>query len=235
MIQLPSWETRYGLNYTNSPPSWRVVDKTRGENEEIIFNLQGVIEHKVLPPILDARKVSNPHLFSQSLRLVGLGTATFNDSVNAAMQMFNVFSRQFPDKRVIVWEPPASSWTSNLGLSMSNRYFTRAKEAGHMPSVPFPADVDPKGVLNAILDDELIHTEENDVKYYTRHTDLGNKPKYFPGNPQMFRIGDIVEVQFSLVYYKMRSDKYIFKPMLYSIALLDGQFANVSCVSKIKC
>ncbi len=121
--------------------------------------------------------MSNPHLLSQSLRLVGLGTTTFEESVNAAMQMFNVFSRQFPDKRVVIWEPPASSWTSNLGISMSNRYFTRTKEAGHMSKIPFPANVDPNNVLKAMLDNEIIHTEKNEVKYYTRHTDLGNKPQ----------------------------------------------------------
>ncbi|TFK61642.1 hypothetical protein BDN72DRAFT_778033, partial [Pluteus cervinus] len=214
----------------DSPPSWRLVDKTRGDNQEIVFHLQGVLEHKVLPPVLEARKsnsVSKPYLFSQSLHLAGLGTATFDESVNAALQMFNVLSRQFPDKHVAVWDPPKSSWTDNFGMSMSNRYFTRVKEAGHMSNIPFPANVDPNNVLKAMLNDEFIHTEENDVKYYTRYKDLGNMPTYFPGNPQMFRVGDIVEVQFSLVYYKMRLEKYVFKPMLYSIALLDGQFANV--------
>ncbi|TFK58526.1 hypothetical protein BDN72DRAFT_865863, partial [Pluteus cervinus] len=111
LVKLPSWETRYGLVHADSPPSWRLVDKTRGDNEEIVFNLQGIIEHKVLPPVLDARRISKPYLLSQSLRLVGLGTVTFEDSVKAAMQMFNVFSRQFPAERIILWEPPASSWT----------------------------------------------------------------------------------------------------------------------------
>ena len=54
MMQLPSWETRYGLNYTNSPPSWRVVDKTRGENEEIIFyQMNGLVLGTFSKPSLE--------------------------------------------------------------------------------------------------------------------------------------------------------------------------------------
>ncbi len=53
-------------------------------------------------------------------------------------------------------------------------------------------------------------------------------PRYLPAAPQQFRLGDIVEVQFSLVVYQMRTQYYVLKPMLYSIALLDGKYANVS-------
>jgi hypothetical protein len=52
--------------------------------------------------------------------------------------------------------------------------------------------------------------------------------RYLPTSPQCFRIGDLVEVEFALVAYKMRADQYILKPMLYSIVPLDGQFGNVS-------
>ncbi|TFK58241.1 hypothetical protein BDN72DRAFT_866105, partial [Pluteus cervinus] len=49
---------------------------------------------------------------------------------------------------------------------------------------------------------------------------------YLTVDPQIFRVGDVVEVQFSLVVYRMRGDNYICKPMLYSIALLEGKYGN---------
>ncbi|TFK57968.1 hypothetical protein BDN72DRAFT_907242 [Pluteus cervinus] len=77
-----------------------------------------------------------------------------------------------------------------------------------------------------MLNSSLIHTAENDVQYVIRHSDLGRTFRYMPAGPQHFRIGDIVEVQFSVVVYKMRTDYYVFKPMLYSIALLDAKWGN---------
>ncbi|TFK59114.1 hypothetical protein BDN72DRAFT_906141, partial [Pluteus cervinus] len=62
--------------------------------------------------------------------------------------------------------------------------------------------------------------------YYQRYADLGRNYKYLPASPQIFRIGDLVEAQFSLVVYKMKGENYVLKPMLYSIVLLDGQFAD---------
>lgn len=52
--------------------------------------------------------------------------------------------------------------------------------------------------------------------------------RYNEIKPQSFRVGDIVEVAFSLVAYKMRTGEHVLKPMLYSLVLLDEQFANVS-------
>ena len=58
--------------------------------------------------------------------------------------------------------------------------------------------------------------------------------RYLPASPQIFRIGDLVEAQFSLVVYKMKGENYVLKPMLYSIALLDGQFADVSFLYNLR-
>ncbi|TFK59464.1 hypothetical protein BDN72DRAFT_780707, partial [Pluteus cervinus] len=158
----------------------------------------------------------------------GLGTATFEESLTAIAQMHTVFSRYFPEGHICPWQPPLTSMTNTRGLLLSNRHFTRRTEGTQMEAIPFPTSVDPKGILANFVTPSLIHTEENEVKYFIRVSDMARNYQYKTTTPQVFRIGDIVEVQFSLVVYKMRADQYILKPMLYSLALLDGKFSDVS-------
>ncbi|TFK59504.1 hypothetical protein BDN72DRAFT_780625, partial [Pluteus cervinus] len=160
----------------------------------------------------------------------GLGTATFEESLSAITQLYTVFSRHFPEGQICPWQPPLTSMTNTRGLLLSNRHFTRRTEGAQMQPIPFPIFVDPKGILANFVTPTLIHTEENEVKYFIRVADMARNYQYKPTTPTVFRVGDIVEVQFSLVVYKMRVDQYILKPMLYSIALLDGHFSNVSVV-----
>ncbi|TFK58137.1 hypothetical protein BDN72DRAFT_782474, partial [Pluteus cervinus] len=164
----------------------------------------------------------------QSVTLSGLGTTTFEESLTALQEMYTVFSRQFPEGRLMPWQAGTSTLGDGGSFTLSNRYFTKRSEGQQMQSVPFPVNVDPKKILTRMLTSSLIHTEENDTQYFVRHGDLGRNFKYSSGNPQNFRIGDIVEVQFSLVVYHMRTEHYVLKPMLYSIALLEGKFGNVS-------
>ncbi|TFK60824.1 hypothetical protein BDN72DRAFT_778922 [Pluteus cervinus] len=235
---MPRWENCHTLQYTKTPASWRLVNQNKGNGEEIVFTIQGVIEHKSLPPIPGDRKSrpltpfrivsSKPHLLQQSVTLTGLGTESFESSIEALIKIHNVLSHEFPEGKLTAWQPATTGWTSGRGLTLTNRYFTNRSEGSGMQNVPFSTDVDPKGVLTKMLNNKLIHTKENEVKHYTRYSDLGNNFRYLKSKPQFFRVGDIVEIQFSLVVFQMRTEQYILKPMLYSIALLDGQYGNVS-------
>ncbi|TFK60399.1 hypothetical protein BDN72DRAFT_722105, partial [Pluteus cervinus] len=201
-----------------SPESWRLVNNNKKDGQEIVFTLQGLIQDKNLPD----RKI-NPgkaHLLQQAVTLTGLGTETFESSMDALCKMHTIFSRQFPEGKLAPWQPVASAWTTGRGLVLTNRYFTRRSEANTMPSIPFSEGIDPRGILKKMLNNKMIHTEENEVKYYTRYADMA-RFRYITSLPQIFRVGDLVEVQFSLVVYKMRDEQYILKPMLYAIALLD--------------
>ncbi|TFK60499.1 hypothetical protein BDN72DRAFT_779335, partial [Pluteus cervinus] len=202
------------------PSSWRLVKQTGAEKEEVVFTIQGVIEGKQLPPIIEDLKMARNKAFllHQSVTLCGLGTKTFEESLSALTKIWTVFGRQFPEGRLMPWQAGASVFGGGT-LTFSNRHFTKKSEAGQMQSAPFPSNVDPKKILTKMLNSSLIHTAENNVQYVVRHSDL---------DPQHFRVGDIVEVQFSIVVYKMRTDYYVLKPMLYSIALLDGKWGNVS-------
>ncbi|TFK60330.1 hypothetical protein BDN72DRAFT_905057 [Pluteus cervinus] len=183
--------------------------------------MQGVIEGKNLPPVLE-----DPNSVPQSVTLSGLGTPTFEESLSALTEMYTVFCRQFPEGRVLPLPTAESCIGIGGSLTFSNRHFTKRAEGPHMKAIPFSSLVDPKKYLTRMLSSTLIHTEENEVQYFTRYSDMGQNYKYLPAGPQQFRLGDIVEVQFSLVVYQMRTQYYIVKPMLYSIALLDGKYAN---------
>ncbi|TFK58156.1 hypothetical protein BDN72DRAFT_721604, partial [Pluteus cervinus] len=204
------------------PSSWRLV-KQGGEEEEVVFTLQGVIEEKNLPPVVEDPKIPKTKMqfLTQSVTLSGLGTPTFDESVVALSEVYTVFSRQFPEGRMMPLQSSPSSFGSGSSLVLSNRYFTRRSEGPQMKSIPFPSTVDPRKILTRHLSSSLIHTEENDVQYFVRHSDMGKNHKYHVASPQNFRVGDIVEVQFSLVVYKMRTEHYVLKPMLYSLALLE--------------
>ncbi|TFK59720.1 hypothetical protein BDN72DRAFT_905595 [Pluteus cervinus] len=231
-VKMSGWENAYTLTYNANPASWRLVKQSKKEDEEageeVIFTLQGVVEGKNLPPVLEDPKVprSKAHFLHQSVTLSGLETATFEESLTALQEMYTVFSRQFPEGRLMPWQAGTSTLGDGGSITLSNRYFTKRSEGQQMQSVPFAANVDPKKILTRMLNSSLIHTEENDVQYFMRYGDLGRNFKYSSANPQNFRIGDIVEVQFSLVVYRMRTEHYVLKPMLYSIALLEGKFGN---------
>lgn len=109
--------------------------------------------------------------------LTGLGTETFENSLDAIAKILTVLGRQFPEGKLIAWQPPACSMSAGHNLVLTNRYFTKQSEAANMTSTLFPSNVDPKQILSRMTGSQLIHTEENQVKYYTRYGDLGGPYK----------------------------------------------------------
>lgn len=114
---------------------------------------------------------------NQNLTLTGLDTAQFEQSLDAITALHGLFERQFMEGRMIGWQPPPSTLDSGRSLILSNRYFTRRSEAKTMKSVPFSPKVDPKGYLADVLSTQLIHTQENEVQYLTRVSDMGKQYK----------------------------------------------------------
>lgn len=51
-------------------------------------------------------------------------------------------------------------------FSVSNRYFTNAKQMTYLEKVPFTPEEDPFGTLKRLGSAELIHCEDNIVRYY---------------------------------------------------------------------
>ncbi|TFK60473.1 hypothetical protein BDN72DRAFT_720916, partial [Pluteus cervinus] len=189
---------------------------------EVIFTLRGVVEAKELPPVTTDPKIPrNKYVYlHQSVTLTGIGTPVFEKSVQALAEIATTFNRQFPEGQMIPWHPLPSCLAGGQSIVFSNRYFTRRKDGPLMKPVAFDQNIDPKGFLSRGIGPHIIHTEENQVKYFRCEKDDEENPRYHPAEPQIFRVGDIVEIQFGLVVYKMRTGSYILKPMLYSLALI---------------
>lgn len=49
---------------------------------------------------------------------------------------------------------------------MGNRYFMDCRDAGEEEMVSFQDNVDPDGVLQELMGQAFIHTQENEVEYF---------------------------------------------------------------------
>ncbi|PBK86486.1 hypothetical protein ARMGADRAFT_1035376 [Armillaria gallica] len=80
------------------------------------------------------------------------------------------------------------------------------------------------GVLARLASTNMIHTEDNIVKYYWGMLD-GRKKRYIPAKPQSFRLGDIAEVQCSVVFMKSKGGSVKMKLILRALALVNCEHA----------
>ena len=105
----------------------------------------------------------------QGITITGLGTPTFERSVNAAKVIYEMFQRQYPQGKLESWNPGTHRGCTTL--EMSNRYFTPKRDAPDMEHIPFDKLVDPFGVLETMIESGYTHGEENKVRYFARETD----------------------------------------------------------------
>jgi hypothetical protein len=106
----------------------------------------------------------------QGVTLVGLGTSTFDDALDAIDEIYGIFSRALPEGSL----GPVDSITRNgeNALHASNRLLTPTKDALNMKVVDLANGVDPRGILKAIVDEgEYLYCDDNEVKYYECKTD----------------------------------------------------------------
>ncbi|PBK79438.1 hypothetical protein ARMGADRAFT_1040816 [Armillaria gallica] len=88
--------------------------------------------------------------------------------------------------------------------------------------------IDPDEVLAQLAGANMIHTEDNIVKYYWGTLD-GRKKRYIPMKQQSFRLGDIAKVQCSVVFMKSKGGSVKTKLILRALALV-----NCKHVMKVK-
>lgn len=109
------------------------------------------------------------------MTLVGLGTSTFNDALDAISEIYGLFSRALPEGSL---EPGDSVTRGEIDtLHVSNRLLTPKKDTVNMKVLQPPKAVDPRGILKAIIDEgEYLYCDENDVVYFECKID-GNEKK----------------------------------------------------------
>ncbi|KAF8226541.1 hypothetical protein L208DRAFT_1442303 [Tricholoma matsutake] len=111
---------------------------------------------------------------------------------------------------------------------------TPAKDVPGLQSTPFMAGVDSHSILEEMLSNKekaYTHTEDNKVFYYKSSKDVDGGQRFDQCGPQIFRRGDIVEVQVSFVAVPIRSGsptklRRKMLVVLRSIALLDPDLST---------
>ncbi|KAF8226556.1 hypothetical protein L208DRAFT_1406878, partial [Tricholoma matsutake] len=78
------------------PQTLRLVQIGKADNvaEEAVFTIQGILSEKDLPPV--TKKVKNPSqacYLRQGVTLVGYGTPTFEDALDATQEIYGFFDR----------------------------------------------------------------------------------------------------------------------------------------------
>lgn len=109
----------------------------------------------------------------QTVTLSGLGTPTFDSALRAANEIYGRFDRQFSEGVLEVWASSPVDDNECPCLSLSNRYFTPANEAHGLQAIPFHKGVDPRGILQNMAkgDGKHVHTEDNQVQYFSTKRD----------------------------------------------------------------
>ncbi|SJL08157.1 uncharacterized protein ARMOST_11520 [Armillaria ostoyae] len=205
---------------------WCLVKKQGDdEMEEMVFACNGVIGDADLPPVIRTlgSMRENTFMMAQSVTVMGLGCQSFEDTILTLQEIRLTAEREFKTGMLEKWN--AGAYRGFPVFALSNRYFCTLKDGAHQEEVPFSKDVDPVGILQRLARNDLIHTEENEVQYFKSSVDEDGKRRYQWAQPQLFRVGDIVEVQCSVIIVKGKGTKHRMKLVLRAIALLDCEIA----------
>ncbi|KAK0464105.1 hypothetical protein IW261DRAFT_1575314 [Armillaria novae-zelandiae] len=200
---------------------WRLVKGVAEESEELVFACTGVICEADLPPVIRSPGVGRDKTFmlSQSVMLTGLGCPAFDEAIATLQEIRLTGEREFKNGMLDKWTP--STYRGFPAFTVSNRYFRTAKEGGQYEAITFDKDVDPVGILQRLAKTDVAHTEDNVVQYFKANVDDEGKRRYQRARPQLFRIGDVVEVQCSVIIFKARGARHRMKLVLRAIAMLD--------------
>ncbi|THU78561.1 hypothetical protein K435DRAFT_845747 [Dendrothele bispora CBS 962.96] len=225
-----------------APRTHRVVrllnpNEPDGFYEEVIFRLPGIIYERELPPI---RRTSTgishnaaPYL-RQHIGITGLNLSYMTAVIENLHRLHTKFDRALTGEEFDAWSPDMS-YREHESVTANCRYFMVGHTAVGRPAVQFQPGVDPDGVLNKMICDTIIHTEDNVVLYMkaTKSEDT-QKWRYTPLQPQHFSVGDIVEIQLTVMAVRKKHGGYRMMTVLKSVALLDDSISISASISRSK-
>ncbi|SJL16006.1 uncharacterized protein ARMOST_19520 [Armillaria ostoyae] len=188
--------------------------------------MNGIVCHADLPPIFRVPKTTNnkPTILSQKVTITGLGATFFQEVMEALKEVNFTAEREFRQGELEAWTP--TTFKGAPAMECTNRYLKQLREDLNNVAIPFPKEVDPRGALKQLTRPDLAHTEENSVQCIRCLIDGDGKRKYTKAKPQVFRIGDIVEVQMTLAVVRGEKNKVRMKPILRAIVLLNGDYTQ---------
>ncbi|KAH9940952.1 uncharacterized protein BXZ73DRAFT_42506 [Epithele typhae] len=193
--------------------------------EELILSIQGYLVEANLPPI---RKMDVPRSnhriigLSQSVVISGLGEGLFQDAVQGAVCVYQVYQRLIETLhgRLREWTPFDRS--GHLAIQFGNRLLSRGKEVGDDEIVDLADVVDPFNVLRPALRDH-VHTTDNAVQYWER-TMKESKATYTKIKPHQINISNLVELQ--IAFTVVRTSLFL------SYVRSDFNLASIAALTK---
>ncbi|KAK7035549.1 hypothetical protein VNI00_011842 [Paramarasmius palmivorus] len=156
--------------------AWRAINRSTDsdEKEELVFTVHGIVLQCDLPPIVKPlTKNSSAKHVQQRVVLTGLNTPTFDKAIQGLMRIDDHLRSNIREEGTLDFLGEQGSHTT---LEVSNRYFTSKRVAKNEDHIPFSSVLDPKGILEEMRGESLIHTAENQVEYYERYY-IENEPQ----------------------------------------------------------
>ncbi|KAK7015099.1 hypothetical protein R3P38DRAFT_2544007 [Favolaschia claudopus] len=210
---------------------WRLgaMDEAGIVEHEISFRVHGILSKVDLVPGNIARlRVTN---LCQRVELTGLGSESFLQSINKVLVVQDAFRRFFAGQRVSSWNFADEDGHSRFNCTCL--YLTKT-DGRAAEEVPFGPGVDPLGQLAKFRTSDLVHTAENDMKYFRlakpEQDSAQPRETFYEAFPASFRKGDIVEVEGTVVAFFSKNGmvKTIFQ--MNVVTLLDATFSKVRLV-----
>lgn len=99
----------------------------------------------------------------QSITLVGLGASSFDQIVASMDDVGEFMGRQILNGELTTKLPLKVN--GHQGIGITNRYFTWRHTNHTGEAVDFPRMVDPKKALTNMVDNNYVHTIDNEVDY----------------------------------------------------------------------
>ncbi|THU94611.1 hypothetical protein K435DRAFT_668107, partial [Dendrothele bispora CBS 962.96] len=194
--------------------------------QECLFRLQGAIYERELPPLKSTRinRSQVPYL-RQHVGITGLGLPYMSEAIEKLHQLYAKFERILGSEELNAWKADHSY--DYDGITANNRYFTVGSNASGRQSVSFQQGVDPDNVLRRLLGDGVAHTEENAVLYMKATKSENSNWQYQDISPSDFSVGDIVEIQFTVMAVRQKEGNRKMIIVLKSLTLLDDSFSLV--------
>ncbi|KAJ7764351.1 hypothetical protein B0H16DRAFT_1454891 [Mycena metata] len=209
--------------------------KDDGVLDEIVFGIQGILSNVALVPTTSGKRVL-PHFVSletrkairlgQRAEICGMNTQTFEEALNKLHGSHEKFQQYFGGQSILKISPQNSQF--GRSIATGNRIFTMRSDYPNEQSSSFEPGVDPMGALERLTSTEIFHSPDNVVKYFRRTKSNKECTTYEEWYPGPFKIGDIVELQASLVAVQMVDNGVKITCRLHAISLLNNMFTRRS-------
>ncbi|KAF8548668.1 hypothetical protein OG21DRAFT_1526337 [Imleria badia] len=209
-----------------------VQDDESGEIDELILTIQGYLIKKDLPPIQTMpRGPAMAKYIKQSATIVGLGLATFDNTVLTIRTVHLLLTHNYTQGKLQPWK--LDTYKNQHIIDLGNRYLTSRQCQLNSAIILFKPGVNSNGILRVacLAADEYSHLEENKVTYrkpntgYTKIAEklIGRKqgPHVRPIRVQT-RGRALVKANFSVVAYPFNQQTMRMHLILRLLALIHG-------------